>query len=197
MTLITMHKALLKEDIELLKDLTENEFLQLKDVFHYQKYKKGEFIIEESKFVKKVYFIFSGLVKLSHYDVEGKESILSFAYENWWETDFSAFYNQSPSTLALQCLEETETYSLNYRDFLHILEKYNLSQYFHDKSIKGHIASQNRILSLLLHTPKERYEQFAQLYPTLLQRIPKSVLALYLGVSRETLSRLHKLSKNK
>jgi len=57
-------------------------------------------------------------------------------------------------------------------------------------SNSGFIASQQRILSLLSSNAKERYEQLLNQYPSLFQRIPKSQLALYLGVSRETLSRL-------
>jgi len=186
-----MNSSIKKNDIDLFKTLGENEFLEIKDLFHYKKYKKGEFIITENSDVKNVYFIHSGLVKLSYFADE-KEFILSFAFENWWETDFSAFYNQTRSSLSLQCIEDTETHCLNFDNFFTILVKYNLSNYFLDKSIKGHIANQNRILSLLKHSPKERYEQFLKLYPSLLQRIPKSVLSLYLGVSRETLSRLYK-----
>jgi len=187
-----MDSFITKTDIDLFKHLTDNEFIELKDLFHYKKYKKGDFIIAKNSVVKDVYFIHAGLVKLSHFDDDNKEFILSFAYENWWETDFAAFYNQTKSSLTLQCIEDTATYGLSYDDYTTLLGKYNLSAYFLDKSIKGHIASQNRILSLLKHSPKERYEQFLQLYPSLLQRIPKSVLSLYLGVSRETLSRLYK-----
>jgi CRP-like cAMP-binding protein len=187
-----MDSSIKKKDIDLFKRFTDNEFLELKDLFHYKKYKKGDVIIAENSIVKQVYFIHAGLVKLSYFDDDNKEFILSFAYENWWETDFSAFYNQTKSSLKLQCIEDTETYGLSFDDYSKLLVKYNLSDYFLDKSIKGHIASQNRILSLLKYSPKERYEQFLTLYPSLLQRIPKSVLSLYLGVSRETLSRLYK-----
>ncbi|MGV3561505.1 Crp/Fnr family transcriptional regulator [Larkinella arboricola] len=195
--ILKMDSSIKKNDTDLFKSLTDNEFLEIKDLFQYNKYKKGDFIITENSIVKHVYFIQSGLVKLSYFDNDNKEFILSFAHENWWETDFSAFYNQTKSSLALQCIEDTETYGLSFDDYLTILVKYNLSNYFLDKSIKGHIASQNRILSLLKNSPKERYEQFLQLYPSLLQRIPKSVLSLYLGVSRETLSRLYKGSRRK
>ncbi|SFG14249.1 cAMP-binding domain of CRP or a regulatory subunit of cAMP-dependent protein kinases [Pontibacter chinhatensis] len=181
-----------KDDIDLFENLTDSEFLELKDLFHYKKYKKGAFIIAENDMVKHVYFIRSGLVKLSYFDDDNKEFILSFAQENWWETDFPAFYNQTKSSLTLQCIEDTETYGLSFDDYTAILDKHSLSKYFLEKSIKGHIANQNRILSLLKHKPKEQYEQFLQLYPSLLQRIPKSVLCLYLGISRETLSRLYK-----
>jgi CRP-like cAMP-binding protein len=179
------------------ENLTDFDFLEIKALFHYKKYKKGAIIIAGNDKVNRLYFIRSGLVKLSYFDDDHKEFILSFAYENWWETDFPAFYNQTKSTLTLQCIEDTEVYSLSYDDYLTILDKYHLSNYFLNKSIKGHIANQNRILSLLKHKPREKYEHFQQLYPSLLQRIPKSVLCLYLGISRETLSRLYKTSEKK
>jgi len=161
-------------------------------LFHYKKYKKGNFIIEEGNTVQHIYFILSGLVKLSYVDYQAKEFILSFAFENWWETDFPAFYYQEKSKFQLQCLEDTEVYSLAYNNYYELIKNEKLSNHFLDKSIKGHIASQNRVFSLLRDSPKDRYEQFSKDYPSLIQRIPKSVLALYLGVSRETLSRLYK-----
>lgn len=169
----------------------------LENRLRYKKYRKRDFIIQENESVQYVYFIKSGLVKLSYVDHAAKEYIVSFAFEEWWETDFSAFYNQSKATLTLQCLEDTEVYGLSYEDYLHMLEEPASSNYFLDKSIKGHIANQRRILSLLTLSPKDRYEQFLALYPSLVERVPKSVLSLYLGVSRETLSRLYKSSHQK
>lgn len=184
-----------KSITDLFTNLQEKESDELKDIFVFKRYKKGAFIFTENQIVKDVYFIHSGLVKLSRIDEDDQEFILSFAYENWWETDFSAFYNQGKSTYRLQCLEDTEVFALNFDDYSSLLDKYGLANYFLDKSIKGHIASQNRILSLLALKPKERYEQFVQLYPSLMQRIPKTVVAQYLGVSRETLSRLYQKGK--
>lgn len=173
--------------------LTDQEFLEIKDLFHHQKLKRGDYVFREGDKVSHVYFISSGLVKLFYSDEEAKECILSFAFENWWETDFSAFYHQVPAVSNLQCIEDSEIYSLHYEDYRMLIERYpHVSGYFLDKSVKGHIANQRRILSLLTLSPKKKYEQFLQLYPALVQRIPKSLLSLYLGVSRETLSRLYK-----
>jgi CRP-like cAMP-binding protein len=65
-----------------------------------------------------------------------------------------------------------------------------MEHFFLKKSHFGYIASQKRILSLLSTSAKERYEQMLQQYPALMQRVNKTLLASYLGVSRETLSRL-------
>ncbi|WP_245707183.1 Crp/Fnr family transcriptional regulator [Epilithonimonas hungarica] len=161
-----------------------------------KKFSKGDFIIKENDYVQDVYLISSGLVKLFYTDYDSKEHILSFAFEDWWETDFSAFYNKERAVFSLQCIEDTEAYSLSYDDFFAACQNFTqLTDYFLAKSIRGHIANQKRILSLLTLNPKERYELFLQIYPSLSQRISKSVLASYLGVSRETLSRLYKQHK--
>lgn len=183
---------LLKKNIDTSDKLTDNEFLKLKKKFQFKKYVKGDFIIKEGDKVQDIYFISLGLVKLSYIDSEVKEHILSFAYENWWETDFSAFYNQTKATLNLQCIEDTFVYSLSYDVYTVLcLDSPQLANFFLDKSIQGHIASQKRILSLLTLNPKEKNEQFLHLYPSLTQRLPKAIIASYLGVSRETLSRLY------
>lgn len=182
-----------KQEIDIFNHLSNEEFHLISHLFEPQFYSKNEFIIQENQKVEHVYFIQSGLVKLSYFDEDLKESILSFAFENWWETDFTAFYNKTNSTLSLQCLENTKVYSIHHANYLDICEHHpKIALYFLDKSIKGHLASQKRILSLLTLNPKNRYEHFLKLYPSLVQRIPKSILAQYLGVSRETLSRLYK-----
>lgn len=111
--------------------------------------------------------------------------------EDWWETDFLAFYTKTKATMSLQCLEDTRVLCIsleNYRKLCSGLQK--TEHFFLRKATSGHIASQQRILSLLSSNAKERYDQLLKRHPSLFQRVPKTLLASYLGVSRETLSRL-------
>lgn len=129
-------------------------------------------------------------MKLYVTDRDAKEHIISFSMEDWWETDYMAFYTQTKATQFLECLEDTEVLCLSFSDYQKLNKTIpKLEHFFLKKAIGGHIANQKRILSLLTLTAKEKYEQLLTSYPTLLQRIPKTVLANYLGVSRETLSR--------
>lgn len=126
-----------------------------------------------------------------HTNASGKEYIVSFAMEDWWESDFQAFHNRAKATMSLHCLEDTEVYCLtldNYQKLCAELQK--MEHFFLEKANRGHIGSQQRILSLITSSAKERYEQLLERYPSLFQRVPKSMLASYLGVTRETLSRL-------
>lgn len=111
--------------------------------------------------------------------------------EDWWESDFSAYFTNTIAKMSLQCIENTTVFSLSLKDYQKLsTELPKMERFFLKKSISGHIASQHRILSFLMSNAKERYEQLLKQYPTLFQRVPKTLLASYLGVSRETLSRL-------
>lgn len=180
----------LREHIEKVIPLSDEEFAFISAHFTVKKFKKHQFIIQKGDAVKYSYFVVSGLLKLVHTDDSEKEHIISFAMEDWWESDYYAFYTQTEATLSLECLEDTEVLGLtfeNYRKLCDDLQK--MERFFLEKSNFGFLGAQRRILSLITSNAKERYEQLLKRYPSLFQRVPKSLIAAYLGVSRETLSR--------
>ena len=184
-------EQLLRQHIEKLVPLTDEEFAFVLSHFTMESYKKYEFLIEKGHSVKHNYFVISGLLKLVHNDDLGKEHIISFAMEDWWESDYFAYYNSGKATMSLQCLEDTQVLCIT-------LDAYNklcaglpkIEHFLIAKATGGHIAAQQRILSFLTSNAQQRYEQFLKKYPALFQRVSKTLIASYLGVSRETLSRL-------
>jgi CRP-like cAMP-binding protein len=189
---MTYHpEKLLRDHIEKVVKLTDQEFEFVIGHVELRSFKKHQLIIQAGDNVKDVYFILSGLVKLSYVDETAKQHIVSFAMEDWWETDFQAYYGERNAVFSLTCLEHTESYALSLENFQSLcsgLQK--MEHFFLMKSIAGHIGSQERILSFLTADARGRYENLIRKSPALLQRVPKATLALYLGVSRETLSRL-------
>jgi CRP-like cAMP-binding protein len=187
---------ILKDHINKTISLTDEEFSVVESFFTEEHFKKRQMIINENDQVNHVYFIISGLLKLFYTDTEAKEHIISFSMEDWWESDYAAFYTQTKATQSLQCLEDTIVLKLSFNDYQQLLiEVPKMTDFFLKKAIGGHISNQRRILSLMTMSAKERYEQFLKYYPSLLQRIPKITLAAYLGLSRETLSRFFLESK--
>lgn len=182
---------ILRNNIEQFITISDEDYHQIRQLFEEKHFRRKDFIFSVNEQVPYLYFIQSGLVKLSYWDKDGKEHIASFALKDWWETDFNAFYNKSRSSCSLQCLEHTIVYCLTLEDYQKLCSSFPyMTSYFLEKSIMGHVANQNRILSLLTLDPREKYERFLHLYPALAQRIPKTIIAAYLGLSRETLSRL-------
>jgi len=181
----------LRDHIEKIVPLSDDEFEYVLAHFSTKKFRKHQFLIQQGDIVKFHYFVISGLLKLVYTDDLEKQHIISFAMEDWWESDFYAYYTRKEATMSLECIEDTEVLCLsldNYKKICDDLPK--MQRFFLEKANFGFLGAQRRIISLLTSTAKERYEQLLKLYPSLFQRLPKSQIAAYLGVSRETLSRL-------
>ncbi|KGO87238.1 Crp/Fnr family transcriptional regulator [Flavobacterium rivuli WB 3.3-2 = DSM 21788] len=184
-------QANLREHIEKIISLTDDEFAFVQSHFITKQFSRHEFLITSGQPVKHTYFVISGLIKLIHTDDNAKEHIVAFAMEDWWESDFQAFYKGTKATMSLQCLEDTTVLCLTLDGYNSLCSGLNKMEYFFlKKANAGHIAAQQRILSFLTSNARERYEMLLKRYPSLFQRVPKTQLASYLGVSRETLSRL-------
>lgn len=187
---VFMYEAF-RRHIEKLVPLTDNEFAFVHSHLTVQNFRKGDFLIRQGEHVSYLYYVVSGLLKLVYNDESGKEYIVSFAMEDWWESDIQAYYTQTKATMSLQCIEDTCVLCIPLADYKKLCAGlHKMERFFLEKSIGGHIASQQRILSFITSNATERYEQLLKRYPQLVQRVPKSLLASYLGVSRETLSRL-------
>lgn len=185
-----MHDQL-RTHIEKILPLNDDEFEFISSCFTHKKYKKHQFLVQEREAVSYNYFVLKGLLKLVYSDETGKEHIVGFAMEDWWETDFPAYYLETLATMSLECIEDTEVLCLNLGDYKRLCTQLpKLEHFFLEKAYRGFISAQQRTISMMTVGIKERYEQLLEKYPSLVQRVPKSLLAAYLGVSRETLSRL-------
>ncbi len=182
----------LRQHFEKITPLTDQEFDYILSHFTTKKLKKHQFLIQEGDDVSNDYFVVKGLLKAYHVDKEGKEYIMQFAMEDWWVTDYQAYFSQTKATLNIDCIEEVEMLclSLHNRDKI-CADLHKIEHFFRRKSNMGYVALQRRILSMLNSNAKERYEQLLLQYPNLFQRVPKILIASYLGVSRETLSRFN------
>jgi CRP-like cAMP-binding protein len=181
---------ILRQQIEKITPLTDKEFDYILSHFTTKKLKKHQFLIQESDLVQNDYFVIKGLLRAYYINEEGKEHIMQFAMEDWWITDYQAYFNETKASLNIDCIEPTEVLCLSlYNREKLCADMHKIEHFFRKKSNSGYVALQRRILSLLNSNAKERYEQLLQQYPALFQRVPKTLIASYLGVSRETLSR--------
>lgn len=184
-------KELFKEHVAEFVETNDIDYQLILSYFSLQKFRKRQFVIQENQNVEYVYFVKKGLLKSSFIDDLGKEHILQFASENWWISDFAAFYKQEKSTLSVECIEDSELLGITFENLDKLCKEIpKMERFFRLKSNYGYVALQKRILSLLSDSAKIRYESFCTMYPNIIQRIPKQLIANYLGLSRETLSRL-------
>lgn len=187
----------LRKHIEEVTPISDEEFEHIKAFFTLKRVKKHQYLIQEGDMAPYEYLILSGIFRMFYLDDAGKEHIVQFAGENWWMADYQAYFNEKKASLHITCMEDAEVLCLNLagREKLSA-ELHKMEHFFRIKLTNGYVAQQRRIISLLSSTPQQRYEEFGQLYPRMMQKIPKKYIAEYLGVSRETLSRLYSTGKN-
>lgn len=185
-------KEKLRSHVEKVIPITEEEFALVFSHFEIAEFKKNQFIFEKGEKVKYTYYVLTGLLKLMYTDSNANQHIVSFAMEDWWESDFFAFFTQTRARMSLQCLEKTTVFYLSLESYQNLCTRMpKMESFFLQKSNLGFIGAQQRLVSLLTTNAKERYEQLLEQHPSLFQRVSKTQLASYLGVSRETLSRLY------
>ncbi|RYZ21642.1 MAG: Crp/Fnr family transcriptional regulator, partial [Sphingobacteriales bacterium] len=177
-------------------ELTPPEFEYILGHFDRKKFRKHQFVVQEGQRVDNDFFILDGCLKSYHTDANGKDHIIQFGLSNWWITDYQAYYNQGLASVNIDCIEPADVLSLSFTNREKLCaEMHKVEHFFRKKTNKRNVALQNRILSLLSSSAKERYENLLEQYPLLFQKVPKQLIASYLGVSRETLSRFNAGSK--
>ena len=185
-------KEMLKAHVAKLTSLTDDQFDHFFSHFKQQSFKKGQVIIANGDAVDCEYFVISGCLKSFFINDDLKMFILQFAMPTWWASDYNALYNNTKATINVDCITDAEVLCLAGSDREKLCnELHNVEHFFRWRTNKGYVAAQKRLLSFMNNDAKHRYEELLKLYPELYNMVPKNLIAAYLGVSRETLSRLN------
>ena len=171
--------------------LTDRERTILLSKISERHYLKGHYILQHGDICKTSNFITKGAVKAFYLDSVGKEHVMTLALENWWTGDLSSFLTQMPAAYNIQCVEPTTVIQINYEDRAELLRELpKLDKYFRIIIEKAYVATQDRIVRNFALTAKERYIHFSQTYPEHLIRFPQYMIASYLGITKEFLSKI-------
>ena len=177
----------ISKHIELSKE--EEDFLVSK-VF-YRKYLKGQYVVQQGDICKYECFVLSGCTKMFYLDDDGQEHIILFSIEDWWTSDMGSFITQTPADFNIQCLENTELVMFSYDIIEELYTNIpKLERFFRQIIERAFVASQKRIVRNFALTAKERYLYFRNQYPKIEQRIPQYMVASYLGITKEFLSKI-------
>ncbi|MDF2552628.1 MAG: Crp/Fnr family transcriptional regulator [Chryseobacterium sp.] len=161
--------------------------------YEIKKVTKGELLLQEGDVCRNTFFVEKGLLRMFSIDKNGKEHIIQFAPENWLIGDRSSLYFNEKSNYYIEAIEDSEV-SILQRDFFNnLLKEFPNSIEKNNLVLQKHVKSlQDRINSLLGETAEERYLKFIKMYPDLLLRVPQWMVASYLGITPESLSRVRK-----
>lgn len=176
-------------------DLDVEEINTVRAVSIEKKIRKRQYLLQEGDICHYECFIVKGCLRMYTVGDDGIEYILRFASENWWISDRESYNNAKPSKCNIDTLENCEVILIEKRDFLHLLTTIPKFKHFTDSLLaRSYDAIQNRIISSISYSTEERYQNFVTHFPEITYRVPLHMIASYLGVSRETLSRLRSQS---
>lgn len=172
-------------------DLTAEEQSILSARFKIRKYLRGQFVVQNGDTCKYENFVLSGCLKTFYIDDEGMEHIVMFAVENWWTADMGSFITQTPADFNIQCIENSSLAQIHYQDLEELyLQVSKLERFFRIIIQNAFVSSQKRIINNLSLPAKERYLKFRDQYPQIEQRVPQYMVASYLGITKEFLSKI-------
>ena len=171
--------------------ITDEEFEFCKTLFIPKKLRKRQFLLQEGDVCRYTAFVEKGMLRTFTVDDKGNEPILQFSMEGWWVTDLYSYLTDEPSRYNIEALEDCELLLITKPSWNVLLQKVPaFERYFRILIQNNLIATQRRLISSLSESAEEQYSKLIATFPTCLQRVPQHMIASFLGITPETLSRI-------
>ncbi len=157
------------------------------------KLKKRQFFLQEGNVCRYAGFVSKGCLKTYTIDKNGDEHVFQIALEGWWISDMYSHLTGEPANFTIEALEDCEIVVMDIEAREKILKEVPGYERFHRILLENnYMATQRRVNSMLSSSAEERYLAFIKKYPQIVQRVPQLVIASYLGIAPESLSRIRK-----
>ena len=178
--------------------LSEIELELIKTAFIPKKLKRRQFFLQEGDLCKYFAFIVNGAMRQYLIDDKGIEHIVHLGIENWWVGDRESWVMLTPSNYYIDAWEDTELLLITRADTLKLVKQLPaFGEMVRAMDERNNISTQRRITSSISLTAKKRYVDFTNSHPDFLQRFPLHIIASYLGITKDTLSRVRKQALRK
>ena len=179
--------------------LTQEEEALISSYLIPKKLRKKQYLLQEGDVCKHIAFIEKGALRAYSVDENGNEHIMQFGLEGWVISDLYSFLTGEPATYNIDAIEDAEVILISRSANDELLQKLPKYETFTRLNITGaYLAMQRRLTSIISSTLEERYASFIALYPNIVQRVPQHMIASYMGLTPETLSRVRRrISTNK
>ncbi len=159
--------------------------------YRLKRTKRNQVLLNAGEVNPYMYFVNTGCLRVYMLDQSGREATRFLVTENRFGTAFPSFILQEPSMAYIQSLEPSELLYINFTDFRELTDNFPEWQRVYLRNIEmDYIASIKRIESLITMSAKDRYNLLLENDPGMIQKLPSKIIADYLGISQETLSRL-------
>jgi len=173
--------------------LTLEEQDLIKKYLTPKKLRKKQYLLQEGDVCKFIAFVEKGALRQYSLDENGNERIIQFALEGWTISDLYSFLTGEAATYHIDALEDSELVLISKAAHEELLQKVAKYETYTRLKITGaYIAMQKRLTSIISSPLEERYSSFIALYPDIVQRVPQHMIASYMGLQPETLSRIRR-----
>src|SRR5262245_8056772 len=194
------HKAIpastfgvLRAYLEARAAFSDGDFEIVRSAFLFRRLPAGEFLQRGGDVTRYAAFVTSGCLRSYVIDAKGKEHIVQFAPETWWLADATSLGGRSPSQYFIDAIEDSELLLIDGPSHQHLVESIDGYATAFRNGLQRHAAAKDqRIVSALSTSADERYLESVPLYRAIALRVPQSMLASYLGVTPETVSRIRR-----
>jgi len=182
---------ILFEHVEEKVQLTDKDKELVMSFFKCKNLRKRQYLLQEGDMCKYISFVAQGLMKSYTVDDKGNEHINLFAWEGWWISDFTSFVFGNEAKLNIDTIEDTALLLLSRANYDKMLTEVPVMERYFRILYQNSLATKDsRLISANTHTAEEKYAMFLETYPSISQRLPQNLIASYLGLSPETISRI-------
>lgn len=155
--------------------------------------KKGITLLKADEPVINQYYVYNGCLRTYFIDRSGKEHTLQFAINDWWISDYTAFFTATKAIMNIESIQDATLYKISKKNMDDLFNEFpQLETFFRKKMERAFASFQKRILASLAQSAKERYVAFISTYPNIEQSVKNYHIASYLGITTESLSRIRK-----
>lgn len=191
---MSIYKGILDHITRYVK-LSDNEIKEFISILKTTRVKKRQFIVQPGFVSEYRNYIVKGAVRVFYLDDLGKEHTVIIAIEDWFFTDFYSYLNRTPAEYYAEALEDSLILQMKYDDVEELCSRiHSISEYFRLFTERSMAHSYKRTISNISKTSEERYWEYVNKYPQIANRVPQYVLASYLGISPESISRIRSRS---
>jgi len=181
----------LKQSIEEHVSLSDEEWELCKNNFRPKRMLKRQFLLQEGDVCRELTFVEKGALCSYSVDSKGNQHVIRFAFDGWWIADLQSFFTKNPSTFNIEVLEDSELLMLDRENHEKLLEEILGYERYHRIIVQNaYVALQQRVENALGLTAEEKYARLIKQNPEFMNCVPLNLVASYLGMSPETLSRV-------